>query len=77
MKRTGKTGAQIVMPNFTALPLPEFNLLWTNKVDRKYQREILNYFRKLKTTQFIIATHAEEFIKGVEPENIYSVKNKS
>ncbi len=37
------------------------------------QREILNYFRQLKTTQFIIATHAEEFIKGVEPENIYSV----
>jgi AAA15 family ATPase/GTPase/nitrate reductase NapAB chaperone NapD len=38
MKRTGKTGAQIVLPNFTALPLPEFNLLWTNKVDRKYQK---------------------------------------
>lgn len=37
------------------------------------QREILNYLRQLKTTQFIIATHAEEFIKGVEPESIYSV----
>ena len=37
------------------------------------QREILNYFRELKSTQFIIATHAEEFIKGVDPENIYSV----
>ena len=37
MKRTGKSGAQIVLPNFTALPLPEFNLLWTNKIDRKYQ----------------------------------------
>ena len=37
MKRTGKSGAQIVLPNFTALPLPEFNLLWTNKVDRKYK----------------------------------------
>ncbi len=37
MKRTGKSGAQIVLPNFTALPLPEFNLLWHNKVDRKYQ----------------------------------------
>ncbi|MDP2207184.1 MAG: ATP-binding protein [Bacteroidota bacterium] len=39
MKRKGKTGAQIVLPNFTALPLPEFNLLWTNKVDRKYPKE--------------------------------------
>jgi len=37
------------------------------------QREILNYFRQLKTTQFIIATHAEEFIKGVGPESIYSI----
>jgi len=38
MKRTGKSGAQIVLPNFTSLPLPEFNLLWTNKIDRKYQK---------------------------------------
>jgi hypothetical protein len=38
-KRTGKTGVQIVLPNFTALPLPEFNLLWTDKVDRKYPKE--------------------------------------
>ena len=34
-KRTGKTGVQIVLPNFTALPLPEFNLLWTDKIGRK------------------------------------------
>lgn len=39
MKRTGKSGVQIVLPNFTALPLPEFNLLWTDKVDRKYPKE--------------------------------------
>lgn len=38
MKRTGKSGAQIVLPNFTSLPLPEFNLLWTDKVDRKYKK---------------------------------------
>ena len=38
-KRTGKSGVQIVLPNFTALPLPEFNLLWTDKVDRKYPKE--------------------------------------
>ena len=35
-KRTGKTGKQIVLPNFTALPVPEFNLLWHEKVDRRY-----------------------------------------
>lgn len=35
-KRGGKTGIQVVLPNFTALPVPEFNLLWHDKVDRKY-----------------------------------------
>ncbi|NQT35154.1 ATP-binding protein [bacterium] len=35
-KRTGKSGIQIVLPNFTAVPVPEFNLLWNEKVDRKY-----------------------------------------
>ncbi len=35
-RRGGKTGIQVVLPNFTALPVPEFNLLWHDKVDRKY-----------------------------------------
>lgn len=39
MKRAGKSGAQIVLPNFTALPLPEFNLLWTDKTGKKYPKE--------------------------------------
>jgi energy-coupling factor transporter ATP-binding protein EcfA2 len=34
--RAGGTGVQIVLPNFTALSVPEFNLLWHNKVDRSY-----------------------------------------
>lgn len=28
-------GIQIVLPDFTALPLPEFILLWTNKIERR------------------------------------------
>lgn len=36
-KRTGKTGVQIVLPNFTVLPVPEFNLLWKDRTDRSYQ----------------------------------------
>ena len=35
-KRGGKTGIQVVLPNFTVLPVPEFNLLWHDKLDRKY-----------------------------------------
>ena len=34
-KRTGKTGKQVVLPNFTALPVPEFSLLWHEKIDRR------------------------------------------
>jgi AAA domain, putative AbiEii toxin, Type IV TA system len=35
-KRRGNTGKQVVLPNFTALPVPEFNLLWREKTDRHY-----------------------------------------
>ncbi len=36
-KRKGSTrGVGVVLPNFTVLPVPEFNLLWTEKTDRKY-----------------------------------------
>ncbi len=35
-KRSGSKGIQVVLPNFTALPLPEFNLLWRNRTDRAY-----------------------------------------
>lgn len=33
---SGKQGRQVVLPNFTALPVPEFNLLWREKTDRRY-----------------------------------------
>jgi AAA15 family ATPase/GTPase len=36
VKRKGQRGIQVVLPNFTALPVPEFNLLWTEKKDREY-----------------------------------------
>lgn len=35
-KRSGEKGIQIVLPNFTALPVPEFNLLWKDKTDRHW-----------------------------------------
>lgn len=35
-KKTGGRGVQVVLPNFTALPLPEFVLLWNNKTERTY-----------------------------------------
>ena len=35
-KRAGSKGIQVVLPNFTALPLPEFNLLWKDRTDRHW-----------------------------------------
>lgn len=34
--RVGDRGIQVVLPNFTALPVPEFNLLWKDKTDRHW-----------------------------------------
>lgn len=34
--RTGTKGIQVVLPNFTALPVPEFNLLWKDRTDRHW-----------------------------------------
>ena len=37
------------------------------------QRLIINYLKQQNKTQFLIATHSEEFIKGVEINSILSV----
>ena len=41
-KRTGSTGIQVVLPNFTALPVPEFILLWKDRTDRRYPKDAAN-----------------------------------
>ena len=33
--RSGVSGTRVLLPNFTALPLPEFNLLWHERTERK------------------------------------------
>lgn len=35
-KRGGLKGVQVVLPNFTALPVPQFNLLWKDRTDRHW-----------------------------------------
>src|SRR5271165_6421037 len=39
LKRSGITGTQVVLPTFTALPVPEFNLLWKERTDRRYPKQ--------------------------------------
>jgi len=36
-RSAGTNAIQIVLPNFTALPVPEFILLWNDKTERKYE----------------------------------------
>ena len=40
-KRSGSKGIQVVLPNFTALPVPEFDLLWKDRISKKKQDYIL------------------------------------
>ena len=35
-RRSGSKGIQVVLPNFTALPVPEVNLLWKDRTDRHW-----------------------------------------
>lgn len=50
-KRTGSTGIQVVLPNFTALPVPEFILLWRGRTDRAYP---LDAQTGIKKQEFIL-----------------------
>jgi hypothetical protein len=50
-KRTGTTGIQVVLPNFTALPVPEFILLWKDRTDRSY---LLDKTTGKKKQEFIL-----------------------
>lgn len=55
-KRTGSHGIQVVLPNFTALPVPEFNLLWKDKTDRRWP---LVDGAKSKQEYILIGIHVE------------------
>ncbi len=79
-KRVGGRGIQVVLPNFTALPVPEFNLLWKDKTDRywpevngkKKQEYILieilvQWQREGKADEFGIA------LRYHSPQTIYAI----
>lgn len=81
LKRSGTKGVQVVLPNFTALPVPEFNLLWKDRIDRhwpmvngkKKQEYILIGIR----VEWLMETGATDSF-GVElryhsPQSIYAI----
>lgn len=70
-KRHGRRGIQIVLPNFTALPVPEFNLLWTEKRDREYP--IINK-NKDKKQEYILIEINVTWRKSDGQEKTFGVK---
>ncbi len=63
-KRRGKTGKQVVLPNFTALPVPEFNLLWREKTDRRYP----NVNGSKKQEFILVEIHVTWITDGLKPQ---------
>lgn len=80
-KRSGSSGIQVVLPNFSALPVPEFNLLWRNRTDRRYPeksgKRIQEYiFIEIEVT-WVTPQH-EEHSFGVKlrynsPQSLYAI----
>ena len=64
-KRSGSKGIQVVLPNFTALPVPEFNLLWKDRTDRHWP--ITNGHKKQK--YILIGIHVEWRRAGGETDS--------
>jgi len=84
VKRKGRRGMQVVLPNFTALPVPEFNLLWKDKLDRRYP--LINGKKKQEYILIEIevtwrTVHNEEHTFGVKlrynsPQAIYAIPSE-
>lgn len=68
-KRRGSTGIQVVLPNFTPLPLPEFNLLWKDKTDRHWPAE-----NGKKKQEYILITIGVEWRLGQDQTDSFGVE---
>ncbi len=72
-ERSGSTGTRVLLPDFTALPLPEFNLLWHERTDRKNVPIVKDGKRKYSPSLFHIQLDVTWRLPGQEPQN-YCVK---
>ena len=70
-RRTGSTGIQVVLPNFTALPVPEFILLWKDRTDRAYPRDAETGTKK---QQFILIEILLEWQDSVGTTGAFGVE---
>lgn len=75
-KSKGSTGVQVVLPNFTALPLPEFVLLWKDRTERKVKGKG-SEFILIEIRLFWNGQNGEESSFGVQlryasPQTVYA-----
>jgi hypothetical protein len=70
-KRTGTTGIQVVLPNFTALPVPEFILLWKDRTDRSYP---IDKATGKKKQEFILIEILLEWQNSAEQAGAFGVE---
>ncbi len=84
VKRAGKTGIQIVLPNFTALPLPEFNLIWFEKTERKYPKVNGSKKQEFILVEIEVFWHDAQLIETSlciqlryqSPQSVYAIPSK-
>lgn len=69
-KRGGSKGIQVVLPNFTALPLPEFNLLWKDRTDRAYPIDE----KGKKKQEFILIEIMIEWSRGDQQKEEFGIE---
>ena len=69
-KRSGSTGVQVVLPNFTALPVPEFNLLWKDRTDRAYPSDEGGK----KKQEFILIEISLEWRRDNEKTEVFGIQ---
>lgn len=80
-KRSGTSGKQVVLPNFTALPVPEFNLLWRERTERRYPK--VNGDKKQEyilieiEVRWLTAAHEERTfgvqLRYASPQSLYAI----
>lgn len=72
VKRSGKSGIQVVLPNFSALPVPEFNLLWKDKTDRRYP--LIDAKKKKRKQEYILIEIEVTWKNHRQEEQTFGVK---
>lgn len=70
-KRGGSKGIQVVLPNFTALPVPEFILLWKDRTDRTYP---LDEKTNKKKQEFILIEIMVEWQRATGENEAFGVE---